>query len=443
MRATTCCNEDSSCPESAPCCSQYGECGVGAYCLGGCDPRFSFQRESCVPGPTCLDKSYTFDSLDRVVPIDKFQGDPNVADWTVDGTPLIYNGSLLLTMAKDTVGTVIASTRYVLYGKVSARLKTSRGRGVVTAFITMSNVKDEVDFEWIGASINTAQTNYYHKGFLDYHNSVHVQKLSNTFENYHTYEVDWRPDEITWSIDGVVCRTKKRSETWNNKTEEYDYPQTPARVELSVWPGGLASNGKGTISWAGGTIDWDSPYMQPHGYYYATIDTINISCYPSTLANFSRSGSTAYTYHDAGYLNTSVGIIYGNFTLASLLATGTNLSIAETTQIQDETDSGETKSTIPAQVPGLNNAIPQGYGHAERENSTESAGDIIFSDATTGASSSPSVTGFQQGGSALRTGSAKSGASRTPHSATNLLSSYFQFCSLLIVRMCLEFVWWY
>jgi beta-glucanase (GH16 family) len=35
------------------------------------------------------------------------------------------------------------------YGQVTARLKTSKWAGVVTAFITMSDVKDEVDWEWV------------------------------------------------------------------------------------------------------------------------------------------------------------------------------------------------------------------------------------------------------------------------------------------------------
>lgn len=51
VSATTACNSSSSCPEDLPCCSQYGECGVGAYCLGGCHPAFSYSyvkfRDQC------------------------------------------------------------------------------------------------------------------------------------------------------------------------------------------------------------------------------------------------------------------------------------------------------------------------------------------------------------------------------------------------------------
>lgn len=46
-------------------------------------------------------------------------------------------------------------------------MKTSRGAGVITAFIYLSDVKDEIDYEWVGADLQTAQTNYYFQGILD------------------------------------------------------------------------------------------------------------------------------------------------------------------------------------------------------------------------------------------------------------------------------------
>lgn len=83
------------------------------------------------------------------------------------GTPLSYGGNLLLTMPPDSVGTLVASNHYVWYGKISAKLKTSRGAGVVTAFILLSDVKDEIDFEFIGVDLETAQTNFYFQGNLN------------------------------------------------------------------------------------------------------------------------------------------------------------------------------------------------------------------------------------------------------------------------------------
>lgn len=70
-------------------------------------------------------------------------------------------------------------------------------------------------------------------------------------------------------------RTLNRKDTLNGST--YAYPQTPSRIQLSLWPAGLSSNGQGTIDWAGGLVDWDSPYMQ-NGYYYAKVTDVVSHC---------------------------------------------------------------------------------------------------------------------------------------------------------------------
>ena len=77
--------------------------------------------------------------------ISKYLGDPSKADFMSSGKPTLYKDGMLLTMAPDTVGTTLSTTSYIWYGEVSAKLKTSRGAGVVTAFILMSDTKDEID----------------------------------------------------------------------------------------------------------------------------------------------------------------------------------------------------------------------------------------------------------------------------------------------------------
>jgi hypothetical protein len=127
----------------------------------------SFSLDSCAPAPVCQDKTYKFDSLDRYKDISEYLGDPSEADWVGQGKPMQYDGNLLLTMAPKSVGTVLATTTYMWYGKVKARMKSSRGRGVVTAFILFSDVKDEIDYEFVGVDLEIAQTNYYFQGVTD------------------------------------------------------------------------------------------------------------------------------------------------------------------------------------------------------------------------------------------------------------------------------------
>lgn len=112
----------------------------------------------------CKSSTWNWDDLSSVQPNTKYLGDASKADWSSSGEPASYSGSVLLTMAQGTVGTLLASTHYVWYGKITARMKTSAGAGVVTAFILMSDTKDEIDFEFVGTDLKTAQTNFYSLG---------------------------------------------------------------------------------------------------------------------------------------------------------------------------------------------------------------------------------------------------------------------------------------
>ena len=143
---------------------------------------------------------------------------------------------------------------------------------------------------------------------------------SNTFQNEHTYTIDWQPDSITWSIDGEERRKVSKDDYYNETSKTYDFPQTPSRVMLSVWPAGLPSNGEGTIEWAGGLVDWDSEYMQ-NGYYYALVKDVTVECYDPP-SGIEKSGDTAYIYTDESGTEGSVAMVDKDTTLASLKATG-------------------------------------------------------------------------------------------------------------------------
>lgn len=149
---------------------EYGQCGVGAFCLGGCDPLNSFSLNSCVPAPVCNSEDYKFDNLGSIQSNTEYLGDASKAKWVSSGRPEQFEDNVLLTLSetgKSSFGTLLASTSYVWYGKISARMKSSRGKGVVTAFILMSDVKDEIDFEFVGTDLQSAQSNFYFQGIPD------------------------------------------------------------------------------------------------------------------------------------------------------------------------------------------------------------------------------------------------------------------------------------
>ncbi|ODH52428.1 hypothetical protein GX48_01491 [Paracoccidioides brasiliensis] len=345
--------------DSRPCfgLAVYGECGVGAYCLGGCDPVSSHSIDSCTPAPVCKSKSYTFDDLDGVVSREKYLGDASKADWVSSGKPLSNDGKLILTMPKESVGTLIANNHYVWYGKVSAKMRTSRGAGVVSAFILMSDVKDEIDFEFIGADLQTAQTNWYFQGVIDYTNGQNVSVDGNTYSQEHTYEIDWKPDSITWSIDGKPRRTLKKKDTLNKKTNQYHFPQSPSRVQLSLWPGGQASNAKGTIDWAGGLIDWNHQDIKNNGYFYSIFSEVTIECYDPP-AGAKIEGDKSYIYTDKAGTEDTVKITNKNTVLKSLLGTGVDMDKDYPPKSGTKSGSVPNETDTVAVIPGLTGAGP-------------------------------------------------------------------------------------
>jgi len=393
------CTKDSHCPQDTPCCSLYGDCGVGAFCLGGCDPLMSHSFDSCVPGPVCKSGTYSLDSLDDVQTIDKYLGDASKINWQSQGMPTIYTDpktkekSTLLTMAQGTVGTLLASTYYVWYGKICAKLSTAQGKGVVTAFILMSDVKDEIDFEWVGVDTGHVQSNYYSQGVTVYTNGENLTVPdSNTVESMHEYCVDWKEDTLTWTINGKTQRTLERESTWNKTSGRYSYPQTPARVMLSLWPAGLPTNEKGTIDWAGGEIDWNSPYMT-NGYYAARFSEVTVDCYdPPEGAQIK--GKKTYKYTDEAGTNNTVAITDDVVVLGSLMGTGENPGEAK--------DNDDSKATDVAMVPGGN----PGGGAGREVEQTSTAANPNSPAAETDSSSGATAEGqFIQGGSSMGAGS--------------------------------------
>ena len=318
-----CSIRDGSCPAEWPCCSPYGVCGSGPTCVGGCNPQYSFREDSCVPSPVlipynAIEFSTEGTKLIRIASGNLQKGDAflkkgarmkeremelkrnkmiHFSDFliTEDATEankmlmdydFIYSGmtqmdpttsEIQLTMPKRSTGSLVASVRSFLYGKVSVTMKTARSGGVITALVLMSAVGDELDFEFVGSELNQVQTNHYYQGELDFTKMKKHEIKDNTWLNYHNFEIFWTEDKVDWVIDGVVVRTLYKKDTWDPNAKVYKFPDSPMRLEIAIWPGGSEKNEIGTIMWAGGLVDWDNaPDMLEKGYFSANVKGIRI-----------------------------------------------------------------------------------------------------------------------------------------------------------------------
>jgi hypothetical protein len=212
--------------------------------------------------------------------------------------------------------------------------------------------------------------------------------LSDTFANYHDYEIRWTPDRIEWWVDGKMGRSLDKKDTWNATSKNFMFPQTPSRVQLSLWPGGKEGNAEGTIAWAGGPIDWDHPDIQKSGYYYAAFSDVEIECFNAKSAPGTNSGKSYWYNNEAGTNDT---IVDGDkrHTIASLMATGEDMDKGKKKEEKKKEDKSkdddkdkdskdkedDEDDDEPATIPGGGNGAPTNDHSDGDDSSSDSSSD--------------------------------------------------------------------
>lgn len=151
----------------------------------------------------------------------------------------------------------IKSNFYLLYGKVSAEIKSSTGAGIVSSLYLQSDDLDEIDvMESIGNDLGHFQTNYFVKGNTsNYERGMyHALRGDAAQGQYNTYGLEWTPEKIRWFLNNELIR-----EVEPNPKE--GYPTAPMFIMFSIWIGGDVANDPGTIVWSGGLTDFlDLPF---------------------------------------------------------------------------------------------------------------------------------------------------------------------------------------
>jgi beta-glucanase (GH16 family) len=177
---------------------------------------------------------------------------------------------------------------YLLYGNVKAVIKTAPGVGMVSAFILMSDVLDEIDFEWLGNDKTQVQTNYFYRGITANYDRGGFSGNPGNQDGFHTYEIDWTESTLRWIIDGVTVRTLNKADT-----SAYGYPSTPSQIKIGVWASGDPTNPAGTIEWGGGLLDYSK------GPYTMTLQSLQVTSYSPNAKSFSYSaGGNSFTSSD-------------------------------------------------------------------------------------------------------------------------------------------------
>lgn len=204
-------------------------------------------------------------------------------------------GSLAFTLNKQGDAPTIITNDYLLYGNVKATILTAPGVGMVSAFILMSDVLDEVDYEWLGAYNNQVQTNYFYRGITANYDRGGVTPVTTPQNVAHVYEIDWTETTLRWLIDGTVVRTLNKADT-----SAYGYPSTPSQIKIGIWASGDPTNPAGTIEWGGGLLDYSkAPYTM-------TLTALDVTSYTNAKSfSYTNNGANVVISQDVVASNSS------------------------------------------------------------------------------------------------------------------------------------------
>ncbi|KAH8665812.1 concanavalin A-like lectin/glucanase domain-containing protein [Tricladium varicosporioides] len=183
-------------------------------------------------------------------------------DWTLaDGTSLTYGSDgAVFTISTKTNAPTVTMKKYIMFGKITVNMKASPGQGIVSSFILESDDLDEIDWEWLGSTDTSVESNFFGKGDTTTYDRAIYHPMSQAISGWHTYTIDWTKDSIQWIIDGKTVRTLTYNDPLTHGGK--NYPQTPMQVKMGSWVGcadaaaAADPKTKGTCEWAGGPADF-------------------------------------------------------------------------------------------------------------------------------------------------------------------------------------------
>ena len=125
-------------------------------------------------------------------------------------------GTCRRAQAKAYKGAEVYSRQEVLYGRMEVRMRMIRGSGLLSTFFTYKDGSEtsgalwgEIDIEALGKDdAKVWQSNLITGNPRSTSEQMHKSPTS-LADDYHTYQIDWTPEYVSWSVDGVEVRRTK------------------------------------------------------------------------------------------------------------------------------------------------------------------------------------------------------------------------------------------
>ena len=158
------------------------------------------------------------------------------ADWQADNIAA-RNGAFLEVRREESsglpyTGAEMQSSNKYGYGRYETIMQPARGSGVVSAFFTYTgpwfgDPHDEIDIEFLGSDTTKVHFNYFKDGKVI--KPATFDLPFDAADRPHLYAFDWRPDGITWYVDGVPV--------YATETGDTGVPTHPSKIMFSAWTG--------------------------------------------------------------------------------------------------------------------------------------------------------------------------------------------------------------
>jgi beta-glucanase (GH16 family) len=327
-------------------------------------------------------------------------------DWSLaEGTTLKYGSQGAEFIITKGEAPTISSEKYIMFGKVTVTTKASQGTGIVSSFILESDDLDEIDWEWLGSTDTSVESNFFGKGNTTTYDRAIYHPVTDPIGTFNTYVIDWTSQSTKWYINGNLVRTLNYGDALALGGK--NYPQTPMRVKMGSWIGcadaAAAANPatQGTCQWAGGPADFSKA---PFTMFVQSV----------TVEDYGCGGDYTYTDMSGSYQSISssgkCGANQSNLgSSASASASGSTSSSSASSTASSSSSSSSASGGVLAQT----SSSASSFTSSASSNAT---GTAVANSGATGTLST--VTTPTASASSSKTSSSASGTSSAPAQAS-------------------------
>jgi len=130
-----------------------------------------------------------------------------------------------------------ASEAFFQHGRFEVEIRAARGSGLITGFfLHRDSPRQEIDVELPGGDTGSMLINVYFNpgddgaamGFGYRGSPCRIALGFDATLDFHLYGIDWRPDRITWSVDGTIVHERL---SW----DPTPLPHLPMRLHGNLW----------------------------------------------------------------------------------------------------------------------------------------------------------------------------------------------------------------